>query len=56
MNFDGAASDFEFAKSLHPTDPNYFVDYRKVRDVDFVEIDSEPDLIELFPVLLPAAS
>ena len=50
-DLDQAASDFEYAKQLNPSDPNFFVSYRKVHKFEFIQIDSEPDLHEDFPIL-----
>lgn len=47
-----AASDFETAKALKPNDPNFSIIYKKVQNVEYVALDSEPDLMEKFPTLL----
>ena len=33
-------------------DPNFSIIYKKVQDVEYVALDSEPDLMEKFPTLL----
>lgn len=48
-----AALDFELAKELRFDDPNFSIQYKLIRDVDYMELDSEPDLVEPFPTLLP---
>ena len=48
-----AGNDFETAKILQPGDPNFCVDYRGIQTVAYMEIDTEPDLLEEIPVLFP---
>ena len=55
QNLENAASDFEKAKSLCPTDPNFFISYKQVHIYEYVEVNSEPDLLAVFPLLLPAS-
>jgi len=38
---------------MRPEDPNFVVQYRLIHDVDYMEIDSDPDMVEPFPTLLP---
>ena len=54
-DFVQAGIDFENAKQLRPGDPNFAVDYRRIGKCEFIQIDSEPDLIEPFLPLLPLA-
>jgi len=51
--YDLAALDFESAKALRYNDPNFSIQYKLIRDVEYMELDSEPDVIEPFPTLLP---
>lgn len=48
-----AGDDFESAKSMRPGDPNFTVDYRSIYHIQFMEMDTDPDLTRQFPVLLP---
>eukprot|EP01038_Epipyxis_sp_PR26KG_P007639 gene7639-10398_t len=48
-----AGEDFETAKSLQPDDPNFSLDYRSISSYEYMIIETEPDLVEIFPVLLP---
>mmetsp|Transcript_4032 Transcript_4032/g.4125 ORF Transcript_4032/g.4125 Transcript_4032/m.4125 type:complete len:852 (-) Transcript_4032:143-2698(-) len=51
--YENAAKDFELAKSLRFDDPNFSIRYRLIHEVDYMEIESDPDLMEPFPSLLP---
>ena len=48
-----AGNDFETAKGMRLNDPNFAVDYKKISRFEFMEIESEPDVTEVFPPLLP---
>jgi hypothetical protein len=48
-----AGNDFETAKGMKKNDPNFAVDYKKISAYEFMEIESEPDMTEVFPPLLP---
>ena len=48
-----AGEDFETAKRLRIDDPNFHVDYKKIASLEYMSIDSEPDISLEFPVLLP---
>ena len=48
-----AGSDFEIARNLRPDDPNFAVDYKNISKCEYMQIDSEPDLVLKFPALLP---
>lgn len=50
--FHEAANDFETAKQLKPNDPNFSISYSKVQKIEYLGLDSEPDLMENFPTLL----
>lgn len=50
--FHEAANDFETAKQLKPNDPNFSIAYNKVQKIEYLGLDSEPDLMEIFPTLL----
>ena len=50
-DFEKAASDFESARRIRPHDPNFSIDYKAIRHVDFIELDSDPDLTADFPTL-----
>ena len=52
-DFVNAGIDFEEAKNLRFDDPNFSVQYKLIHDVEYMEIDSDPDLVEPFPTLLP---
>lgn len=41
------------AKKLKPGDPNFSVNYKKIHKYQYMQINSDPDLIEPFPPLLP---
>ena len=47
-----AGGDFEAAKRMRKEDPNFAVDYKKSHLVEYIELLSEPDIIESFPALL----
>lgn len=48
-----AGVDFEEARTLKIQDPNFAVDYKKSHTIYYIEIETEPDLLEIFPALLP---
>lgn len=48
-----AGDDFETAKSLRPNDPNFAIDYKRISKFEYMEIGSEPDIMEPFVPLLP---
>ena len=48
-----AGNDFETSKGMKKDDPNFAVDYKKISNFEFMEIESEPDITEVFPPLLP---
>jgi hypothetical protein len=49
-----AAEDFEFAKMLKLDDPNFSINYRKINDIAYIEIDDEPDTLEAFMPIFPS--
>eukprot|EP01041_Mallomonas_annulata_P002524 gene2524-4908_t len=51
--YEMAAVDFEHAKNIRFDDPNFAIQYRSIHDVEYMEIESDPDLVEPFPTLLP---
>ena len=53
-DFHNAGSDFETAKKLRVNDPNFQVDYKRISTFEYMAIESEPDVVLPFPVLLPA--
>lgn len=48
-----AGDDFETAKQLKPNDPNFAIDYKRISKFEYMEIATEPDIVERFPPLLP---
>jgi hypothetical protein len=52
-NYTAAGDDFETAKALKPDDPNFSVDYKRITAFQYMVIHTEPDLVEVFPQLLP---
>lgn len=52
-NYVAAGDDFEKSKSLQPNDPNFAIDYKRISKCEYMILESEPDLIEPFPALLP---
>jgi tetratricopeptide (TPR) repeat protein len=48
-----AGQDFEIAKNARPDDPNFAVNYKNISRLEYMQIDSEPDIVLLFPPLLP---
>jgi len=52
-DFVKAGDDFETAKSLAPDDPNFAINYKKITQCAYMEIGTDPDMIEKFPPLLP---
>ena len=54
-DFVQAGIDFENAKQLRPGDPNFAIDYRRIGKCEFMELSSEPDIVEPFLPLLPLA-
>jgi hypothetical protein len=34
-------------------DPNFSINYRSINNVEYIEIDTEPDLVEPFAPLMP---
>lgn len=48
-----AGDDFETAKKLSPDDPNFAISYKKIGRCAYMQIEDDPDLVELFPPLLP---
>jgi hypothetical protein len=48
-----AGDDFEMAKHLRQNDPNFSVDYKRISKCEYMILESEPDLVEVFPALLP---
>jgi hypothetical protein len=48
-----AANDFETAKILQHDNPNFSINYRSINHVEYIEIETEPDLIEPFAPLMP---
>lgn len=52
-NIEAAGTDFEKARVLRMDDSNFTVDYKRIGKIEFMELDSEPDLVFSFPVLLP---
>ena len=48
-----AGDDFETAKHLSPDDPNFAVNYKSIAQCAYMEVASDPDLVEVFPSLLP---
>lgn len=53
QQYDLAANDFETAKLLKSDNPNFSINYRSINNVEYIEIDTEPDLIEPFAPLIP---
>jgi tetratricopeptide (TPR) repeat protein len=53
QRFDQAGEDFETAKHAMPDDPNFSVNYKSIARLEYMQIDSEPDIVLLFPPLLP---
>ena len=51
-----AGDDFETSKRMKPSDPNFAIDYKKIGQFEYMEIETEPDLVEPFPPLLPLPS
>lgn len=52
-NYTLAGDDFETAKNLKSDDPNFAVSYKNIAHCEFMCVESEPDLVEVFPALLP---
>jgi hypothetical protein len=49
-----AGEDFETAKKLtKDSDPNFAVDYKKIAKCSYMVIQTEPDFMEKFPLLVP---
>jgi hypothetical protein len=55
-DFQRAGDDFETARRLKPSDPNFAVDYKAILHVKFIEVDSDPDLTADFPTLADISS
>ena len=53
-NYQKAAADFETAKLLKLDDPNFSINYRKINDIAYIEIDNEPDTLEEFSPIFPS--
>mmetsp|Transcript_7616 Transcript_7616/g.12820 ORF Transcript_7616/g.12820 Transcript_7616/m.12820 type:complete len:654 (+) Transcript_7616:383-2344(+) len=53
-NYQKAAADFETAKLLKLDDPNFSINYRKINDIAYIEIDDEPDVLEEFSPIFPS--
>jgi len=53
-NYVEAGSDFETAKKLRSNDPNFQIDYKRISTLEYMMIDTEPDVSSVFPTLLPA--
>lgn len=48
---DESCADFEFAKRLNPNNPNFCVDYKAIEGYEFIQVNSDPDLVSIFPPL-----
>jgi hypothetical protein len=48
-----AGDDFETAKHRSPDDPNFAINYKAISQCAYMEVASDPDLVEPFPALLP---
>jgi hypothetical protein len=48
-----AGDDFETAKTISPDDPNFAVSYKAITHCAYMEVGSDPDIVEPFPPLLP---
>jgi hypothetical protein len=53
QRYDLAANDFETAKLLKPDNPNFSLNYRSINNVEYIEIETEPDLVQPFAPLMP---
>ena len=54
LNYEEAANDFESAKMLKIDDPNFSINYRKINDIAYIEIDNEPDTTQDFTPIFPS--
>lgn len=50
-DFEAAGADFETVRRLKLGDPNFTVDYKHINHVQFVAVDSDPDITADFPTL-----
>jgi tetratricopeptide (TPR) repeat protein len=48
---DESCADFEYAKRLNPNNPNFCVDYKAIVGFEFIQVNSDPDLVSVFPPL-----
>lgn len=50
-NLNEAAADFEAAKSMEPSNPHFYLDYRDIHDVELIDIDDGAPYLQR-PLLL----
>jgi len=54
-NLEAAANDFENAKRIQPHNPNFTLDYKRIRDTEYMCLEDESDFVHKMQSLLPIA-